>query len=53
VGFFLKDGVLLAALGVNHGREVRRAMKLIGARARPDPQKLRDADVDLRTLLPQ
>jgi 3-phenylpropionate/trans-cinnamate dioxygenase ferredoxin reductase subunit len=52
VGFFLKDGVLLAALGVNHGREVRRAMKLIGARARPDPAKLRDEDVDLRTLLP-
>jgi 3-phenylpropionate/trans-cinnamate dioxygenase ferredoxin reductase component len=53
VAFFLKDGVLLAALGVNRGREVRRAMKLIGARARPDPQKLRDADVDLRTLIPK
>jgi 3-phenylpropionate/trans-cinnamate dioxygenase ferredoxin reductase component len=51
VAFFLKDGVLLAALGVNRGREVRRAMKLISARARPDPEKLRD-DVDLRTLLP-
>ena len=53
VAFFLKDGVLLAALGVNRGREVRRAMKLISARARPDPQKLRDEAVDLRTLLPQ
>ena len=51
--FFLKDGVLLAALGLNRGREVRRAMKLISARARPDPQKLRDDDVDLRTLLPK
>jgi 3-phenylpropionate/trans-cinnamate dioxygenase ferredoxin reductase subunit len=53
VAFFLKDDVLLAALGVNRGREVRRAMKLISARARPDRQKLRDDGVDLRTLLPQ
>jgi 3-phenylpropionate/trans-cinnamate dioxygenase ferredoxin reductase subunit len=53
VAFFLRDGVLLAALGVNRGREVRRSMKLIAARVRPDRQKLRDADVDLRTLLPK
>jgi 3-phenylpropionate/trans-cinnamate dioxygenase ferredoxin reductase subunit len=53
VAFFLNGGVLLAALGVNRGREVRRAMKLIKVRARPDPQKLRDDDVDLRTLLPE
>jgi 3-phenylpropionate/trans-cinnamate dioxygenase ferredoxin reductase subunit len=53
VAFFLKDDVLLAALGVNRGREVRRAMKLISARARPDRQKLRDDGVDLRTLLPK
>ncbi|HEV8572797.1 MAG TPA: FAD-dependent oxidoreductase [Actinomycetota bacterium] len=53
VAFFLKDGVLLAAVGINRGREVRRAMKLISARARPDPAKLRDADVDLRSLLPR
>jgi 3-phenylpropionate/trans-cinnamate dioxygenase ferredoxin reductase subunit len=51
--FFLKGGVLLAALSVNRAREVRRAMKLIAARARPDPQKLRDDDVDLRTLVPK
>jgi 3-phenylpropionate/trans-cinnamate dioxygenase ferredoxin reductase subunit len=53
VAFFLKDDVLLAALGVNRGKDVRRAMKLVSARARPDPQKLRDDDVDLRTLLPK
>lgn len=53
VAFFLKNGVLLAALGLNRGREVRRAMKLISARARPDPQKLRDEETDLRTLLPK
>jgi 3-phenylpropionate/trans-cinnamate dioxygenase ferredoxin reductase subunit len=53
VAFFLKDGVLLAALGVNRGREVRRAMKLIAARARPDPHQLKDEDVDLRSLVPK
>jgi 3-phenylpropionate/trans-cinnamate dioxygenase ferredoxin reductase subunit len=53
VAFFLKGGVLLAALGVNRGREVRRAMKLIAARAHPDPQQLRDDDVDLRSLVPR
>jgi 3-phenylpropionate/trans-cinnamate dioxygenase ferredoxin reductase component len=51
VAFYLKDGVLLAALGLGRGREVRRAMKLIAAGARPDPAALRDEDVDLRTLV--
>jgi 3-phenylpropionate/trans-cinnamate dioxygenase ferredoxin reductase subunit len=49
--FYLKDGVLLAALGLNRGKEVRRAMKLISAAARPDPAALRDEDVDLRSLV--
>jgi 3-phenylpropionate/trans-cinnamate dioxygenase ferredoxin reductase subunit len=52
VAFYLLDGVLLAALGLNRGRDVRRAMKLIGSRARPDAAALRDEDVDLRTLAP-
>jgi 3-phenylpropionate/trans-cinnamate dioxygenase ferredoxin reductase component len=51
--FFLEGGILLAALGVNRGRDVRRAMKLIAARARPDPGKLKDEDVDLRRLVPE
>ena len=48
VAFYLMDGVLLGALGLNRGRDVRRSMKLIGAR--PDPAGLRDEDADLRTL---
>jgi 3-phenylpropionate/trans-cinnamate dioxygenase ferredoxin reductase subunit len=52
VAFYLKDGVLLAALGLNRGKDVRRAMKLIRARARPDPALLRDDATDLRTLAP-
>jgi 3-phenylpropionate/trans-cinnamate dioxygenase ferredoxin reductase subunit len=53
VAFYLKDGVLLAALGLNRGKEVRRAMKLISARAAPDPETLADEDVDLRKLAPK
>jgi 3-phenylpropionate/trans-cinnamate dioxygenase ferredoxin reductase subunit len=51
VAFYLKDGVVLAALGLNRGKDVRRAMKLISARVRPDPAALSDPDVDLRTLV--
>jgi 3-phenylpropionate/trans-cinnamate dioxygenase ferredoxin reductase subunit len=49
VVFYLNEGVLLGALGLNRGRDVRRAMKLIGAR--PDRDRLRDPDTDLRTLV--
>jgi 3-phenylpropionate/trans-cinnamate dioxygenase ferredoxin reductase component len=52
VAFYLKDGVILAALGLNRGKDVRRAMKLIRVRARPDPAELQDDSTDLRTLLP-
>jgi 3-phenylpropionate/trans-cinnamate dioxygenase ferredoxin reductase subunit len=48
VAFYLLEGVLLGALGLNRGREVRRAMKLIGTR--PDPAGLADEGTDLRTL---
>ena len=53
VAFYLYEGVLLAALGLNRGKDVRRSMKLIAARARPDPKDLADEDVDLRTLVPK
>jgi 3-phenylpropionate/trans-cinnamate dioxygenase ferredoxin reductase subunit len=53
VAFYLNDGVILAALGLNRGKDVRRAMKLISARVRPEPAALSDPDVDLRTLLPK
>ena len=53
VAFYLNEGVLLAALGLNRGKDVRRAMKLIGARARPEAAALADPEVDLRTLIPK
>jgi 3-phenylpropionate/trans-cinnamate dioxygenase ferredoxin reductase component len=48
VAFYLDGGVLLGALGLNRGKDVRRSLKLIGSR--PDPAGLKDEDVDLRTL---
>jgi 3-phenylpropionate/trans-cinnamate dioxygenase ferredoxin reductase component len=50
VAFYLEGGVVLAALGLNRGKDVRRAMKLIRGRAKPDPSVLQDEGVDLRTL---
>ena len=51
--FYLNEGMLLAALGLNRGKDVRRAMKLIAARAAPDEDALADETVDLRTLIPK
>jgi 3-phenylpropionate/trans-cinnamate dioxygenase ferredoxin reductase component len=50
--FYLSDGVLLSVMSMNRPRDVRRSMPLIKARARPDPNLLKDEDVDLRTLVP-
>jgi 3-phenylpropionate/trans-cinnamate dioxygenase ferredoxin reductase subunit len=52
IAFYLKGGVILAALGINRGRDVRRAMKVIQAKAAPDPALLGDEEIDLRTFVP-
>lgn len=48
--FYLRDGQLLATLGLNRPRDVRRSMRLIADGARPEPDGLRDDEVDLRSL---
>jgi 3-phenylpropionate/trans-cinnamate dioxygenase ferredoxin reductase component len=48
--FYLQDRRLLATLGLNRPRDVRRSMRLIAEGARPDPDRLRDDEVDLRSL---
>lgn len=48
--FYLRDGTLQAAFGINRGRDVRAARRLISRRATPDPRALHDIDIDLRTL---
>jgi len=50
VAFYLKENVLMAAVGLDHGRDVRRAARLVTARRPLDPALLRDEDVDLKKL---
>lgn len=58
LGFYLKEGVLLAAMGLNRGgdpelepdSELAACAELIRARRRVDPARLTDEDVDLRSM---
>ncbi len=50
VAFYVKNGMVKAAVGVNRGREVRRSTGMIKASRAVDAAKLKDEDVDLRTL---
>lgn len=49
--FHLKDGVLIACEAVNAAPEFMAAQRLISARARPDPDRLRDTTVAMRAFL--
>ena len=48
--FYMNGGVIDAVVGVNNAKDVRRAMPLIKARRPVDPDRLRDAHLDLRSL---
>jgi 3-phenylpropionate/trans-cinnamate dioxygenase ferredoxin reductase component len=50
IAFYLKDGRIDAVVALNRGKDVRRAMPLIKARAIVDPRRLEDEDADLRSL---
>ncbi|MFY9585946.1 MAG: FAD-dependent oxidoreductase [Actinomycetota bacterium] len=50
VAFYIKDGLVDAAVALNRGRELRRSMGLIKARKPIPEEKLRDEDVDLKAL---
>ncbi len=50
VGFYVKDGLVDAVIGVNRGREVRRSAGLIQSRQPVDTAALRDEDTDLKKL---
>jgi 3-phenylpropionate/trans-cinnamate dioxygenase ferredoxin reductase subunit len=59
LGFYLKDGILRAAVGFNRGgdpedpkgdAELKAAVELIRNRAAVDPAQLMDEDVDLRRM---
>jgi len=60
LGFYLKDGIVRAAVGLNRGGdpedpnvdgELKAAVSLIKNRVAVDPAKLSDEDVDLRRLV--
>jgi 3-phenylpropionate/trans-cinnamate dioxygenase ferredoxin reductase subunit len=51
VAFYRKDGRVLAAVALNQGKDLRRSMRLIKEGGLADVTKLRDPDVDLRTLV--
>ncbi len=48
--FYLRDGWLRAALGVNRFRDVSAARRLIAAHVSVEPEKLADEGFDLKTL---
>jgi 3-phenylpropionate/trans-cinnamate dioxygenase ferredoxin reductase component len=59
LGFYLKDGIVRAVVGLDRGGdpedpsadgELKAAVTLIRSRARVDPTKLTDEDADLRAL---
>jgi 3-phenylpropionate/trans-cinnamate dioxygenase ferredoxin reductase subunit len=52
VAFYLNQGRIDAVVALNRGKDVRRAMPLIGSREVVDPERLKDEGVDLRELVP-
>lgn len=50
VAFYCTAGRVLAAVAVNRGKDLRRSIPLIKARRPVQPAKLRQPDIDLRTL---
>jgi 3-phenylpropionate/trans-cinnamate dioxygenase ferredoxin reductase component len=51
VAFYRKDERVLAAVAIDRGRDLRRSMSLIKAKVQAEASRLRDPDVDLRTLV--
>jgi 3-phenylpropionate/trans-cinnamate dioxygenase ferredoxin reductase subunit len=50
IAFYMNDGRIDAAVAFNRARDIRRTMPLIKQRRPVDADRLRDPDVDLRTL---
>jgi 3-phenylpropionate/trans-cinnamate dioxygenase ferredoxin reductase subunit len=51
VAFYLEDGRVIGAFGVNRGRDIRRARALIATGDRVPEAQLSDEGTDLRQLL--
>ena len=48
--FYLADGVLIAVDAINSPREFMQSKKLIASQARPDPEVLANAEIQLKDL---
>jgi len=53
LGFYLKDGRIIAAVAVNRGKDLRLTMRLIEAQVPVDVADLTNEEVKLRSLLPK
>ncbi|MCW3001039.1 MAG: hypothetical protein JWQ20_337 [Conexibacter sp.] len=51
--FLLRDGVLVAAVGLDAADDIRAARELIGRRVTPSAEELADTDLDLTDLVPK
>jgi 3-phenylpropionate/trans-cinnamate dioxygenase ferredoxin reductase subunit len=52
IAFYLNRGRVDAVVALSRGKDVRRAMPLIRSRGFVDPERLKDENVDLRSLAP-
>lgn len=52
LAFYLNQDRIDAVVALNRGKDVRRAMPLIRSRGIVDPERLKDENVDLRSLAP-
>ncbi len=50
--FYMQDSKIAAAVGINRGHDIQRAMALIQAQVQPNVDQLRDSSIDLRALVP-
>jgi 3-phenylpropionate/trans-cinnamate dioxygenase ferredoxin reductase component len=49
-GFYLDSGIIIAAVTINNAREFRSCRRLVEARAKIDPETLRNPETDIRKL---
>lgn len=52
IAFYVKNGLVAAAVAMNRGKDIRRAIKLIEMRSTVDARLLEDDELDLRELVP-
>jgi 3-phenylpropionate/trans-cinnamate dioxygenase ferredoxin reductase subunit len=49
VAFYLREGWIEGSVAINRGKDLRRSIPLMKAKAVVDPAKLADPDIDVRS----